>query len=53
MTETNNIHNALETLNIAENIFCTRVLTVLPDEHSRQTRLLRIKKCLSYLKTGS
>ena len=43
MTETNNIHNSLETLNIAENSLFTQFLPVLPDEYSHRTTLLHIK----------
>ena len=32
MAETNNIHNDLETLNIAEIILCIQLLAVLPEE---------------------
>ena len=45
MAETSNVHNALETLNIAEHLFA-KFLPVLPDEHSCQTNLLRVKLCL-------
>ena len=35
MAETNNVHNALETLKIADNFLCAQFTPVLPAEHSR------------------
>ena len=43
MAELNNIPNVLKTLNIAENILCSQMAPLLPDEHSCQTTLLRVK----------
>ena len=34
MDETNNIHIALETLNMTEKKLCTQIIPVLPDELS-------------------
>ncbi len=35
MAETNNVHNALETRNIADNFLFAQFTPVLPAEHSR------------------
>ena len=43
MAETNNVHNALETLNIADNFLFAQFLTVLQDEHFCQTTFFRVK----------
>ena len=49
MVETNNVYNALKTLNIAENIIFTQIQSGLPDEDSRRTTLLSVKQCLRKL----
>ena len=50
MAETNNVHNALETLNIADNFICSVYISVTRwTEHVHQTTFFRVKECLRKL----